>query len=198
MRVKRLFRSPQLFPPKPPEDSLKAPNNPTRPASFLRQFSPQHSPVARPFRGKRGLFCPQRPPYPPPKGARTPRFTPAPHVFARRAPGWSPGLPRFCPGPPAPAHTPGTPVAPACSAFRPACARSCAVRRPKKPRRRRNPARQASRPARCRRPPPEVSPPAPPRHILGTGNPDCRGRLSHFAVEKCATPRGDQIPGHDG
>ena len=38
----------------------------------------------------------------------------------------------------------------------------------------------------------------PPRQgtAFGQGNPDCRGRLSRFAVEKCATPRGDQIPGH--
>ena len=53
-------------------------------------------------------------------------------------------------------------------------------------------------PARCRRPPPEGQPAALPKHSLGAGNPDCRGRLSRFAVKKCATPRGDQIPGHDG
>lgn len=104
MRVKRLFRSPQLFPPKPPEDSLKAPNNPTRPASFLRQFSPQHSPVARLFRGKRGLFCPQRPPYPPfcpPKRPVLPRLRP---FFARRAPDGDPAWPGFARDPGARAH----------------------------------------------------------------------------------------------
>lgn len=104
----KAFSKPQLFPPKPPEDSLKVPNNPTRPASFLRQFSPQHSPVARLFRGKKGLFCPQRPPYPPfcpPERPVLPRRRP---FFARRAPGWRPGLPRFFPGP----RRPRTPLGP--------------------------------------------------------------------------------------
>lgn len=104
----KAFSKPQLFPPKPPEDSLKVQNNPTRPASFLRQFSPQHSPVARLFRGKKGLFCPQRPPYPPfgpPERPVLPRLRP---FFARRAPGWRPGLPRFCPGP----RRPRTPLRP--------------------------------------------------------------------------------------
>lgn len=202
MGVKRLFRSPQLFPPKPPEDSLKVPNNPTRPASFLRQFSPQHSPVARLFRGKKGLFCPQRPPYPPfcpPERPVLPRLRP---FFARRAPGWRPGLPPVLPGPPAPAHTPGTPEAPAFAAFLPARARfctPCAARTPEGcPARRRNHPAVRRQPARCRRPPPEGQPAAPPRHSLGAGNPDCRGRLSHFAVEKCAPLGADQIPGHDG
>ena len=107
----KAFSKPQLFPPKPPEDSLKVPNNPTRPASFLRQFSPQHSPVARLFRGKKGLFCPQRPPYPPfcpPERPVLPRRRP---FFARRAPGWRPGLPRFCPGPRHP-RTPSGPRKP--------------------------------------------------------------------------------------
>ena len=102
MRVKRLFRSPQLFPPKPPEDSLKAPNNPTRPAIFLRQFSPQHSPVARLFRGKKGLFCPRRPPHLP--------FCPA---RARMKPRLAPVLP----GTPAPARTPGIPGSPRVCGF---------------------------------------------------------------------------------
>lgn len=98
MRAERLFRSPQLFRRNRPKIPCTWPNNPTRPASFLRQFSPQHSPVARLFRGKKGLFCPQRPPYPPfcpPERPVLPRRRP---FFARRAPGWSPGLPRFCPG----------------------------------------------------------------------------------------------------
>ena len=91
MRVKRLFRSPSFFRRNRPKIPCTWPNNPTRPASFLRQFSPQHSPVARLFRGKKGLFCPQRRPF-----------------FARRAPGWRPGLPRFCPGP----RRPRTPLGP--------------------------------------------------------------------------------------
>ena len=152
----KAFSKPQLFPPKPPEDSLKVPNNPTRPASFLRQFSPQHSPVARLFRGKKGLFCPQRPPYPPfcpPERPVLPRLRP---FFARRAPGWRPGLPPVLPGPPAPAHTPGTPEAPAFAAFLPARARfcpPCAARTPEGcPARRRNHPAVRRQPARCRRP----------------------------------------------
>ena len=158
MRVKRLFRSPQLFPPKPPEDSLKVPNNPTRPASFLRQFSPQHSPVARLFRGKKGLFCPQRPPYPPfcpPERPVLPRLRP---FFARRAPGWRPGLPRFCPGP----RRPRTPLGPrkprVCGFFaRPHPPLPAVRRQPARCRRRNRPAVRRQ-PARCRRPPPEGQP----------------------------------------
>ena len=104
----KAFSKPPAFSAETPEDSLKVPNNPTRPASFLRQFSPQHSPVARLFRGKRGLFCPQRPPSPPfcpPERPVLPQCRP---FFARRAPGWSHGLPRFCPGP----RRPRTPLGP--------------------------------------------------------------------------------------
>ena len=189
MRVKGLLRSPQLFPPKPPEDSLKVPNNPTRPASFLRQFSPLHSPVARPFCGKKGLFCPQRPPYPLFSPAKTPRFAPAPPVFRPARARMEHRLSPVLPGIPAPAHTPGTPEAPRVRLFCP----PCAARTPEGcPDRRRNRPAVCRQPACCRRPPP------PPRHSLGAGNPDCQGRLSRFAVKKCATPRGDQIPGHDG
>ena len=194
----KAFSKPQLFPPKPPEDSLKVPNNPTRPASFLRQFSPQHSPVARLFRGKKGLFCPQRPPYPPFCPPERPRFAPGAARFLPGAPGWRPGLPRFCPGPRRPRTPPGTPEAPACAAFLSARARFrplCAARTPEGcPARRRNHPAVRRQPARSRRPPPEGQPAAPPRHSLGAGNPDCRGRLSRFAVKKCATPRGGSDP----
>ena len=142
MRVKRLFRSPSFFRRNRPKIPCTWPNNPTRPASFLRQFSPQHSPVARLFRGKKGLFCPQRPPYPPfcpPERPVLPRRRP---FFARRAPGWRPGLPRFCPGPRRPRTHPGTPEAPACAAFLPArthfcppCAASPPVAADRRPRR---------------------------------------------------------------
>lgn len=196
------FSKPQLFPPKPPEDSLKVPNNPTRPASFLRQFSPQHSPVARLFRGKKGLFCPQRPPYPP-------FYPPERPVLPRRRPFFCPARARMeprlapvLPGTPAPAHTPWDPGSPrVCGFFArphpllPAVRRRNARRLPRPPPK---PSAVRRQPARCRRPLPEGQPAAPPRHSLGAGNPDCRGRLSRFAVKKCATPRGDQIPGHDG
>lgn len=201
MRVKRLFRSPQLFPPKPPEDSLKVPNNPTRPASFLRQFSPQHSPVARLFRGKRGLFAPN---------ARRTR------LFARPNAPFCPGAARFLPG----ARPDGDPACPGFARdpgarahpWDPGSPRVCgffarphpllpAVRRPNARRLPRPPPKPPRRaPPACPLPPPAArrSAAAPPRHSLGAGNPDCRGRLSRFAVKKCATPRGDQIPGHDG
>ena len=124
------------FPPKPPEDPLKVPDNPTHPASFLRQFSPRHSPVARPFRGKKGLFRPNARRTRPRKAPERPVLPRRRPAFARPGPGKRPGLARFCPGS-RPTHTPGTPEAPACAAFRPDCARffpPCAAFRPPKPR----------------------------------------------------------------
>lgn len=195
----KAFSKPPTFPPKPPEDSLKVPNNPTRPASFLRQFSPQHSPVARLFRGKKGLFCPQRPPYPPPKGARTPRFAPAPPVFCPARPGKSPGSgpkrPRL------PARKPG-----ASHPRMPGSARVCGFLPRLRPPVRRPPPEKAPPPPKPRPPSPPNPPPVaaahrrgsarPPRQgtAFGQGNADCRGRLSRFAVEKCATPRGGSDP----
>ena len=198
----KAFSKPQLFLPKPPEDSLKVPNNPTRPASFLRQFSPQHSPVARPFRGKNGLFCPQRPPYPPLEAAQTPLFAPVRLGFRPARPGKRPGRPAFCPG----SRDPRTPLGPLkhprVRLLRPPAPASTRCAPPERPKVA-PPAAETAPPciasppvAAARRP--KVSPTPPPRHSLGAGNPDCRGRLSRFAVEKCATPRGDQIPGHDG
>ena len=158
----KAFSKPPAFSPKPPEDSLKVPNNPTRPASFLRQFSPQHSPVARLFRGKKGLFCPQRPPYPPFCPPERPRFAPAPPVFcparARMETRLAPGFAR---APGARAH-PWDPGSPACAAFLPARTRlcpPCAARTPEGcPARRRNHPAVRRQPARCRRPPPEGQP----------------------------------------
>lgn len=197
----KAFSKPQLFPPKPPEDSLKVPNNPTRPASFLRQFSPQHSPVACLFRGKKGLFCPQRPPYPPFCPPERPRFAPAPPVFFPGArPDGDPACPGFAREPGARAHPWDPGSSRVCGFFARPRPLPPAVRRPnarRLPRRRNHPAVRRQ-PAHCRRQPPEGQPAAPPRHSLGAGNPDCRGRLSRFAVKKCATSRGDQIPGHDG
>ena len=201
MRAERAFRSPSFFRRNRPKIPCTWPDNPTHAASFSRQFSPQHSPVARLFRGKRGLFCPQRPPSPPfcpPERPVLPQCRP---FFARRAPGWSHGLPRFCPGPGARAH-PRDPGSPVCAAFLPARARfrpPCAARTPEGcPARRRNRPAVHRQPARCRRPPPEGQPAAPPRHSLGAGNPDCRGRLSRFAVKKCATPGGIRSLGMTG
>ena len=130
----KAFSKPQLFPPKPPEDSLKVPNNPTRPASFLRQFSPQHSPVAHLFRGKKGLFRPQRPPYPPFCPPERPVLPPAPPVFCPARARMETRLALVLPGTPAPAHTPGTPEAPHVRLFcppAPASARRAPPERPK-------------------------------------------------------------------
>ena len=202
MRAERAFRSPSFFRRNRPKIPCTWPNNPTRPASFLRQFSPQHNPVARLLRGKKGFFCPQRPPYPPfcpPERPVLPRRRP---FFARRAPGWSPGLPRFCPGPRHPRTPSGPRKPPRVRLFcppAPASARRAPPERPKvaPPAAETAPPCAASPPvAAVRRP--KVAPPPPPRHTLGAGHPDCRGRLSRFAVKKCASPRGDQIPGYDG
>ena len=197
MRVKRLFRSPQLFPPKPPEDSLKVPNNPTRPASFLRQFSPQHSPVARPFRGKKGLFCPQRPPYPPPKGARTPRFAPAPPRFCPARPGKSPGSgPK---SPRLPARKPG-----AAHPRMPGSARVCGFLPRLRPPVRRLPPEKAPPPPpkpRPPSPPPRPLPPpaaegqpAPPRHSLEARQPRLPWSAFPLRRGEVCTPTGGSDP----
>ena len=202
MRAERLFRSPQLFRRNRPKIPCTWPKNPSRPASFLRQFSPQHSPVARLFRGKKGLFCPPAPAVPAFLPAQTPRFAPAPPVFLPGArPDGDPACPGFARDPGVRAHPLGPRNPPRVRLFcppAPAFARRAPPERPK-----------VAPPAAETTPPCAASPPvaaarrrgsaaAPPRHSLGAGNPDCRGRLSRFAVKKCATPRGDQIPGHDG
>ena len=171
----KAFSKPQLFPPKPPEDSLKVPNNPTRPASFLRQFSPQHSPVARLFRGKRGLFCPQRPPYPPFCLPERPVLPPAPPVFCPARARMETRLAPVFPGTPAPAHTPGTPGTPrVCGFFSRPRPLPPAVRRPNARRLPRPPPKPPAvrrQPARCRRPPPEGQPPPRRGTALGLATP---------------------------
>ena len=166
----KAFSKPQLFPPKPPEDSLKVPNNPTHPASFLRQFSPQHSPVARLFRGKKGLFCPQRPPYPPFGPPERPVLPPAPPVFCLVRARMETRLAPVLPGAPVPAHTPWNPGSPrVCGFFArprpllPAVHRPNARRLPRpppKPPRRAPPARPLPPPAarRSARRPAEAQP----------------------------------------
>ena len=171
----KAFSKPQLFPPKPPEDSLKVPNNPTRPASFLRQFSPQHSPVAHLFRGKKGLFSPPAPAVPAFSPARTPRFAPAPPVFLPGArPDGDPACPRFCPGPRRP-RTPLEPRKPRVCGFLPARTRfcpPCAARTPEDcPAHRRHHPAVRRQPARCRRPPPEGQPPPRRGTALGLATP---------------------------
>ena len=164
------FSEAPAFPPKPPEDPLKVPDNPTHPASFLRQFSPRHSPVARPFRGKRGL-SPPTPAVPAPEGRPTAPFCPG----AARL---SPGAPRK--EAPAAASKPGARPAPEARKrprvrlFAPFAPVFSAVRRPN--------ARRLPRPP--PKPPRRAPPAAPLRHSLGAGNPDFPGQLFRFAVEK--------------
>ena len=157
MRAERLFRSPQLFRRNRPKIPCTWPNNPTRPASFLRQFSPQHSPVARLFARPNAPVLPRRRPF-----------------FARRAPGWKPGLPRFCPGPRRP-RTPLGPWKPRVYGFfarpRPL---PPAVRRPNARRLPRPPSKQPRRapPARPLPPPAPEGQPAPRRGTaLGLATP---------------------------
>ena len=201
MRAERAFRSPQLFRRNRPKISCTWPNNPTRPASFLRQFSPQHSPVARLFRGKKGLFCPQRPPSPPfcqPERLVLPQRRP---FFCPARARMEPRLARFCPGPRRRRTPPGPRKPRVCGFFARPRPLPPAVRRPNARRLPRPPPKPPRRAPPARPLPPSAarrSAAAPPRHSLGAGNPDCRGRLSRFAVKKCATPWGDQIPGHDG
>lgn len=130
-------------------------------------FRPSTAPLPALFAAKRGFFAPNARRTRPRRAPERPVLPRRRPVFARRAPGKAPAArpEARC------AHSPGYPEAPACAAFCPACARPCAARRPKKPRRRRNPACQARRPARCRRPQPRVSPPAPPRHSLWARKP---------------------------
>lgn len=168
---------------------------PAFPASF-----PPAQPRCPPFSRQKGAFLPPAPAVPAFWPARTPRFAPGAARFLPGArPDGDPACPGFARDPGARAHPPGTPEAPAFAAFLPARARfcpPCAARTP-----------EGSPPAAETTPPCAASPPvaaarrpkvSPPRHSLGAGNPDCRGRLSRFAVEKCAPLGADQIPGHDG
>ena len=145
---KGFFEAP-TFSPKPPEDTLKVPDNPTHPASFLRQFSPRHSPVARPFRGKRGLFAPN--------ARRTrPRRTPDRPVLPRRRPAFSRCAPEKTPAAapnPGARNSPGGPETPACAAFCPVCARFFRRAPPERPKVA-PPAAETAPPCAARRPPP--------------------------------------------
>ena len=173
------FSEAPAFLPKPPEDPLKVPDNPTHPASFLRQFSPRHSPVARPFRGKRGLFAPNA-------RQTRPRRTPDRPVLPRRRPAFSRCAPEKAPAAapnPGARNSPGGPETPACAAFCPVC-----TRRPKTPPPKPRPP-SLPRPL----PPPEGQPARPAKpHPWGW---QVRLPWSAFPLrrgEACA-PRGDQI-----
>lgn len=193
----KAFSKPQLFPPKPPEDSLKVPNNPTRPASFR----PSTAPLPAFFAAKGGFFAPNarrtrlfaRPNAPFCPGSA--RFLPG------GAPGWRPGLPRFCPGPRRRRTPPGPRKPRVCGFFARPRPLPPAVRRPNtrglpspppKPPRRAPPARPLPPPAarRSARRPAEAQPwgwkPRLPRSAFP------------LRREEVCDPWGDQIPGHDG
>lgn len=162
----KAFPKPPVFPPKPPEDLLTLPDNPTHPAAFSARVRPATAPLPALFAAKRGFFAPT-PAVPAPRRAPErpvlPRRRP---VFPGTAPEKGPAWPGFARDPGA-AHTPGAPEAPACAAFRPDCARFF-------------PAVRRFPPAET----PPAKPAAPPRHIPGAGKPDFLGQLSRFAVEK--------------
>lgn len=192
----KAFSKPPPFPPKPPEDSLKVPNNPTRPASFLRQFRPSTAPLPALFAAKRGFFAPNARRTRPRRAPDRPVLPRRRPVFARCTPEKAPARARKGPGCPPGSlarHSPGSPQAPGCAAF----AQLAPARAP--PAARKSLVAAETSPA---KPPPRPLPlPAarrsarPPRQgtALGQGNPDCRGRLSRFAVEK-RTPQGGSDP----
>ena len=167
------------------------------PQALSASFRPSTAPWPALLRQK-GAFLPPMPAKPAPGGRPNASFRPGEAWFCPAAPGKRRSGSRFCPGPRRPRTPLGPRKPPACAAFLPACARfrpPCAARTPEGcPVRRRNHLAVRRPNARCRRPPPEGQPAAPPRHSLGAGNPDCRGRLSRFAVKKCATPRGESDP----
>ena len=202
MRAERLFRSPKLFRRNRPKQMVPGQITLHAPPAFAASFRPSTAPLPAFFRGKKGLFCPQRPPYPPfcPPERRV--LPPAPPVFCPTRARMETRLAPVLPGTPASAHTPWDPGSPrVCGFFARPHPLLPAVRRPNARRLPRPPPKPPRRAPPARPLPPTAarkSAAAPPRHTLGAGNPDCRGRLSRFAVKKCATPRGDQIPGHDG
>ena len=168
------FSKPPTFPPNRPKIPCTWPDNPTHAASFSRQFSARTAHRPPRLGQKKGLLRPSaRQPRLLP--ARTPRFAPAPPVFCPARARMEPRLAPVLPGTPAPAHTPGTPEAPACAAFLPARARfrpPCAARTPEGcPARRRNHPAVRRQPARCRRPPPEGQPPPRRGTALGLATP---------------------------
>ena len=174
------------------------------PPAFSASFAPAQ-PRCQPFSRQKGAFLPPTPAVPAVFARPNAPFCPGAARFLPGAPRKKTRLCPFLPGTPAPLRTPGTPEALSCAAFCPPAPAFAAARRrfsanppeespaaAEKP-----PAEPAAQPvAAARRP--KVSPPPHQGTALGQGNPDCRGRLFRFAVEKCATPRGDLIPVHDG
>lgn len=198
----KAFSKPPTFPPKPPEDSLHMAKEPFTPRQLSPPVFAPAQPRCPPFSRQKGAFLPPAPAVPAPEGHPNAPFCPGASRFLPGArPDGDPACPGFARDPGVRAHPLGPRNPPRVRLFcppAPAFARRAPPERPK-----------VAPPAAETTPPCAASPPvaaarrrgsaaAPPRHSLGAGNPDCRGRLSRFAVKKCATPRGDQIPGHDG
>ena len=195
----KAFSKPPPFPPKPPEDSLKVPNNPTRPASFLRQFRPSTAPLPALFAAKRGFFAPNARRTRPRRAPDRP-VLPRPARFLRGAPRKKPRL-----GPKkAPAARPESWRATAREARKRPGVRLLPSLRP--PVRRPPPEKASSppkprqpsrRPARCHCPPPEGQPARPAKaQPWGKATPTA---VVGFPVSpwRSARPKGDQIPGND-
>lgn len=143
----KAFSKPQLFPPKPPEDSLKGQITLHAPPAFSASFRPSTAPLPA-FFAQKGAFLPPTPAVPAFLPARTPRFAPGAARFLPGArPDGDPACPGFSRDPGARAHpwAPGSPRV--CGFFARPRPHSSAVRRPN--------ARRLPRP-----------PPKPPRRAL--------------------------------
>ena len=169
----KAFPKPQLFRRNRPKIPRRHRITLHTPPAFSASFRPATAPLPALFAAKRGFFAPT-PAVPAPEGRPNAPFCPGaarflPGPAPEKGPTW-PGFARD-PGARAPPQVPRkrprvrlfAPIAPV---FSP----PCAAFRPPKPR-------------------PPSPPPAPPRHVPGAGKPDFLGRLSRFAVEKCA-PQG--------
>ena len=204
MRVKGLRKAPSVSAQsarRSPEEvriTLHAPQ--ALPASFRPSTAPRPALLRQ-----KGLFCPQRPPRPPLKAAQTPLFGLVMPGFCLAAPGKRRSGPRFCPGP---RHLQGPQLpgkSPECADFASAITffrrrqPTFSRRTPRrKPCFRRETARQGRR---LRLLPPSAA--RRPARTPRQGHPwaeQPRLPWSAFLLRRgeVCTPRGDQIPGHDG
>ena len=144
----KAFPKPQLFRRNRPKIPRRHRITLHTPPAFSASFRPDTAPLPALFAAKRGFFAPNARRTRPPKGARTPRFAPAPPGFCPPGPGKRPGLARFCPGSRRP-RTPLTPrKRPRVRLFAPIAPVFSAVRR--LPPAETPPAKPAARPAKAR------------------------------------------------
>lgn len=191
MRAKGLFRSPSLSRRSRPKSPAHAPITLHTPPAISASFTASSARRSPRLGQKRGFSASPSARQPRLLPARTPRFGPAPPAFcparARMKPPAGPGFAWA----PAPAHTPALRV----RLFFPRTPAFARAPRPPQGLPAAKPPRRAPQPPVSAASRPKV---ALPRHSPGAGQPDCRGRLSRFAVEKCAPPGPGPIPGHDG